>query len=126
MTEMDDLYRVRNHAIDMEDLETANNAQGKIDIALGQTGIDATLEGEVGPLDELQSAGANDLTPDMIQRAINLLDPNSDDAASDAEIVLGYAVFGQSENPESQEWSHIVERAQKVYRHRVGSPSSLS
>lgn len=133
MTEMNDFYRLRDQAIDMGDFDTADKAQGQIDRALARLGLDASQASinetipktKTNPLEELQSAGASELTPIMIQRAINLLDPNSADAASDAEIVLGYAVFGQSQNPEDEEWANIVERAHKVYRHRVGSKNSL-
>lgn len=139
MTEMDDLYRLRNHAIDMEDLAFADTVQSQISRTLGSIGVDVARgdsdsadetevrsglselsENEINPLEELQAVGsATELTPEMVQRAINFLDPNAANAASDAEIVLGYATFGQSQHPESEEWFNVAERASKIYRHRI-------
>lgn len=54
------------------------------------------------------------LTPDLVRAAINELVPGGEEAAADAELILGYAVLGAELNPNDEEWAAIQERAQKI------------
>lgn len=131
MTDINDWYRVRDQAIDMEDLETANGAQVRIDSELARVGLGAVngnassaVEVASGamtnPLEELESlTSLAELTPDMIQRAVDLLDPMSVDAAYEAETVLSFASTGRLLNPNSAEWFDAVTLANKIHNHRT-------
>lgn len=61
------------------------------------------------------------LTPDLIQAAINQLVPNGEEAAADAELILGYAVLGAELNPDDDAWAAVQERAQKILDRELSS-----
>ena len=75
---------------------------------------------QTNALQALESiASVAELTPAMVQDAINFLDADSTDALTEAEIVLGFATFGRSLQPDSEEWYDVLEKANKIYQHRL-------
>ncbi|MHB1864684.1 MAG: hypothetical protein ACYCPS_00775 [Candidatus Saccharimonadales bacterium] len=72
------------------------------------------------PLELLYQVTAGEqLTPTMVQDALNALDPRSPNALREAEEVLGFASYGAGANPDSKGWADILEGASKVFNNRL-------
>jgi len=62
------------------------------------------------------------LTLDLVRAAINELVPYGEEAAVDAELILGYAVLGSELNPDDEGWAAVQERAQKILDRELANP----
>ncbi len=53
-------------------------------------------------------------TPHDVQMAINGLEPHTETAAQDAELIYGVALGGLRLNPHDEDWASVEERAAKI------------
>ncbi len=89
----------------------------------GYEGVDHTVDTPVDedPIRTLEETLIHDVTPPMIQAAINAVVPGGESAISDAEVILGIAAHAAFFKPADEDLAELSDRAEKIYNREAGT-----